>query len=112
MTAGGMKVRVSVDPRRGERLPVAIPATAWLPGEDPVAITITDLSTYDLCAVIALELSEGALIRIGLPTGSKPHALVTRIEEGVAGCRFMSPIGGAELQALTGGTAELLPTLS
>ena len=105
-------MRVSVDPRRGERLPVAIPATAWLPGEDPVAITITDLSTYDLRAVMPLELTEGALVRIGLPTGSKPHALVTRIDDGVAGCRFMSPIGVAELQALTGGTAEILPALS
>ena len=105
-----LKVRVSVDPRRGDRLPVAIPATAWLPGEEPVVITIADVSSYDLRATIPLELDEGALIRIGLPTGSAPHALVTRIEEDHVGCRFMSPIGNTELTALTcagGGAASL-----
>ncbi len=113
MAAGALKVRVSVDPRRGERRPVAIPATAWLPGEDPVVITIADLSSYDLRADIPLELAEGSLIRIGLPTGSKPHALVTRIEEHEVGCRFMSPIGIAELSDLLGGGgSELLASLS
>ncbi len=113
MAAGALKVRVSVDPRRGERKPVAIPATAWLPGEEPVAITIIDLSSYDLRADIPLALEEGSLIRIGLPTGTKPHALVTRIEEKEVGCRFMSPISLGELHVLLGGDGtELLPSLS
>ena len=112
MAAGAMKIQVSVDPRRGERHQVAIVATAWLPGDDPVGITIAELSSYDLRAVIPLDLAEGALIRSGLPTGSNPHALVTRIEDDHVGARFMSPIGGAELTALTGATAEFLPSLS
>ena len=110
--AGALKIRVSVDPRRGDRLAVAIPATAWLPGEDPVGITIAELSTFDLRATIPLELEAGALIRIGLPTGSAPHVLVTRIEEDHVGCRFMSPIGVTELAALTTGAGERIAPLS
>ena len=110
--AGALKIRVSVDPRRGDRLPVVIPATAWLPGEDPVSITIAELSSFDLRATIPLELEAGALIRIGLPTGSAPHALVTRIEEDRVGCRFMSPIGVTEFTALTGDNGDRLPPLS
>ncbi len=109
---GALKIRVSVDPRRGDRLPVVIPATAWLPGEDPVGITIAELSSFDLRATIPLELEEGALIRIGLPTGSAPHALVTRIEEDHVGCRFTSPITVTELGELTGTGGERIGTLS
>jgi len=106
------KIEVVVDPRRGERRAVSIAATAWLPGEQPVAIRIEQLSSYDLRATIPLTLEPGALIRIGLPTGSSPHALVTRIDDDLVGCKFMLPIGSDEFSALVKVRIDLEPSLS
>ena len=103
------EVRVIVDPRRGERRNVRVQATAWLPGQEPVAILIEDLSTYDFRAAIPLDLSERTMIRVSLPNGQLSQAAVERIEDTHVACRFMPPIAARDLQALSTPTFRLDP---
>ncbi len=95
--AFGKKARARVDPRTGERLPVEISATARLPAGEPVTITIDDLSLGGFRATVPLPLKPGMLLRIGLPTGRSPHAIVVRSEGESIGCAFTAPL---ELDAL------------
>ena len=101
MTSQALELRVIVDPRIGDRRPVNVRACAWLPGEDPVPIVIEDLSSYDFRASVPLALEERTMVRIGLPTGHLPHAMVARIGHDRVAFRFMSPIGAEALRALT-----------
>lgn len=100
--AFGRKARQTIDPRTGERLAVQIPATARLPDGAPVPITIQDLSISGFRAKIPLKLQPGMLLRIGLPTGRSPHALVVRALDESFGCAFMGPLDPAEHAFLTG----------
>ncbi len=100
--AFGRKTRTKVDPRTGERIAVEIFATARLPAGEPVAIKIDDLSLSGFRAVVPLALKPGMLLRVGLPNGRSPHAIVVRSEGEKVGCAFMAPLEPVELNALLG----------
>ena len=100
--AFGRKAAQTIDPRTGERLAVQIRATARLPDGEPVPITIEDLSISGFRAQIPLKLQPGTLLRIGLPTGRSPHALVVRTVGESFGCAFMGPLDPEEHALLTG----------
>lgn len=100
--AFGRKARQAIDPRTGERLPVEILATARQPAGAPVAITINDLSMSGFRATIPLAVTPGMLLRIGLPTGRSPHAMVVRTDGDSVGCSFMAPLEPGELKLLMG----------
>ena len=100
--AFGRKARQTIDPRTGERLAVQIPATARLPDGAPVPILIRDLSISGFRAEIPLKLQPGTLLRIGLPTGRSPHALVVRAVDDGFGCAFIGALDAEEHALLTG----------
>ena len=99
--AFGRKVKPAGYARSGERLAVTIPATARLPAGERLPIMIEDLSLSGFRAAIPLALQAGMLLRIGLPTGRSPHAIVVRTEGDRVGCQFLAPLDPAELSVLT-----------
>jgi len=98
--AFGRKAQVVSDPRSGDRQAVVVQATARLLVGEAVPITIENLSSSGFRAAIPLDLKPGMLLRIGLPTGRSPHAIVARVDGDQYGCAFTAPLDPEDLELL------------
>jgi hypothetical protein len=98
--AFGKKMQVVIDSRQAERRPVLLSALVRLPAGEAVEVTILDLSAAGFRANIPLNLTEGSLLRIGLPIGKMPHARVAWVGEDCVGCEFIAPLAGEEVRLI------------
>lgn len=95
------EVQVTIDPRRSRRRTVRVPAAASLRIGDTVSITIDDLSAVGFSAAIPLPLAPGSLLRVALPVGRMPEAVVIRLDERKVVCEFMAPLTAPEIDVMS-----------
>jgi hypothetical protein len=94
------KLHVVIDPRQADRRPVLLGATIRLPGGDVADATVTDLSPIGFSARVAAALTVGMKVRIDLPVGSAPSALIAWIDGDRIGCTFIVPLANDEVRLI------------
>jgi hypothetical protein len=80
------------DRRRANRLPVLIQAQKRDGGEDPVPVTVTDL-TAEGCRIEGdFDVAEGAEVWLAIPGIAPRRARIAWTQVKAAGCEFLFPL--------------------
>lgn len=81
--------------RLGERRATRDASTLRNPGNEPIDVTVLNLSVSGFAVECARALPIGARVSLGLPGNGTHPAWVVRREGATYGCEFFEPIPGA-----------------
>lgn len=91
--------QVGDDRRSGDRRPVAEASTLRGPNDEPLDVTVGDLSVSGFNIACATPLPMGAVVQLGLPGSGRFTARVVRCEGDQYGCEFFEYLSHADVTA-------------
>ena len=97
------------DRRAGDRRSVAGKSTLRGPGNEPIDVTVGDLSVSGFNIESVIPLPIGATVQLGLPGSGRFEARVVRREGDRYGCEFVDYLSDADVDAAfsSGNVAQL-----